>query len=146
MVVYIAIIAFLVMLGVRRIRTIEKTAQDKVVKGSQKGLWGMIGFMMFTALIDPTFVAVLALSGRQNIVLAFISNFIWIILSQLPLFLLTLAVLTNKHQKFTERFNQFTAKNRQLVRHIVTGLVFLASFILCSDLVTYLITGTWLIE
>ncbi|MGT2912089.1 hypothetical protein ACVR1I_10330 [Streptococcus cameli] len=117
-----------------------------MIKESQKGLWGMIGFMLITALIDPTFIAVLALSGRQNIVLAFFSNFIWGILSQLPLLLLALAILTNKHQKFTEKFNQFTAKNRQLTRQMMTGLFFLVSLILCSDLATNLITGSWLIE
>ncbi|MGT2948901.1 hypothetical protein [Streptococcus devriesei] len=145
-VIYIFIIFFLVILGLKRLRAIEKIAQDKAAKGGKKGLWGMIGFMIMTALIDPTFIAVLALSGRQRLVLAFMSNLIWVVLSQLPLFLLTFTILTNKHLIFTKWFDKLVAKHRQLVRNMVTGLVFLATFVLCSDLITYLITGTWLIN
>lgn len=144
-VIYIFIISFLVILGLKRLRAIEKTAPDKAAKGGKKGLWGM-GFMIVTALIDPTFIAVLALSGQRHLVLAFMSNLIWVLLSQLPLFLLTLTILTNKHLAFTKWFNKLIAKHRQPVRNMVTGLVFLATFVLCSDLVAYLITGTWLID
>ncbi|WP_057491750.1 hypothetical protein [Streptococcus orisasini] len=145
-VIYIFTIFFLVILGLKRLRAIEKTAQDKAAKGGEKGLWGMIDIMIVTALIDPTFIAVLALSGRQHLILAFMSNLIWVVLSQLPLFLLTLTILTNKHLAFTKWFNKLVAKHRQPVRNMVTGLVFLATFVLCSDLITYLITGTWLIN
>lgn len=113
---------------------------------SSKGLWFGAVFMIFTAVTDPSFLAVLALSGHKgNIILSFLYSFIWTILSQAPLFLLMVAILFNQHVRFVTKFNQMREKYQHLIHNFLTGLIYLIALVFVADLLSFLSTGQWLL-
>lgn len=120
--------------------------EEKEDKASGKGIYAAAAFLVFTAVTDPTFIAVLALSGRQNHLLwEIIYSLIWTLISQGPLFLLIVAVIFNKHDKFIKRFNNFYNRHKPLLGHCLTGLIFLGAAAFALDLMIFWLTGTWLI-
>lgn len=129
--------------GIRRVLAKEEKEEDGK---SGKGIYAAAAFMVFSALIDPTFIAVLALAGHShNTAAALGYNFLWILLSQAPLFLLTASVSLNAHQKFISKFNSIYNRYKTRITHAITALIFLMALVFLIDLLYYLLGGIWLL-
>ncbi|BAQ23605.1 uncharacterized protein SRT_03440 [Streptococcus troglodytae] len=135
--IYVVLIAALIAWGVKRLLTVEELNSQSSQK-SNKGIYAAAIFMIYTAIVDPTFLAVLALSGQvNNALLSLLCNLIWVLISQSPLFLLILAVMSNKHHLFIDKFNAFYDRCRQPIKCGITGLIFLSALVLLIDLSFY---------
>ncbi|MFN8648910.1 hypothetical protein [Streptococcus sp.] len=143
--IYLALILILTSWGIKRLSAKEQKEKEKDQKSS-KGVYGAAAFMIFTALTDPTFLAVLALSGQVNhLLLSVLYNLLWVFISQAPLFLLLLAIVFNKHHMFIDKFNTYYEKYKRPINCAVTGLIFFTVFIFVADLIVYWFSGTWLL-
>ena len=143
--IYLALILILTSWGIKRLSAKEQKEKEKDQESS-KGVYGAAAFMIFTALTDPTFLAVLALSGQVNhLLLSVLYNLLWVFISQAPLFLLLLAIMFNKHHVFIHKFNTYYKKYKQSINCTVTGLIFFSVFIFVADLIVYWFSGTWLL-
>ncbi|KXU04908.1 hypothetical protein SORDD24_01019 [Streptococcus oralis] len=122
-----------------------KEEKEKDLLGG-KGLLAASGFMIFTAITDPTFIAVLGLSGQINIfLLSIVYSLLWTLISQAPLFLLVGAVYLGKHQLFIDKFNQIYLRYKNQIACMITGLLFLLAFVFTVDLICFWMTEVWLI-
>ena len=143
--IYLALILILTSWGIKRLSAKEQKEKEKDQESS-KGVYGAAAFMIFTALTDPTFLAVLALSGQVNhLLLSVLYNLLWVFISQAPLFLLLLAIVFNKHHMFIDKFNTYYEKYKRPINCAVTGLIFFTVFIFVADLIVYWFSGTWLL-
>lgn len=141
----LAFILILTVWGIKRLLVKEQTEKESGQESS-KDVYGAAAFMIFTALTDPTFLAVLALSGQVNhLLLSVLYNLLWVFISQAPLFLLLLAIVFNKHHVFIHKFNIYYKKYKQSINCTVTGLIFFSVFIFVADLIVYWFSGTWLL-
>lgn len=143
--IYLVLIAVLMTWGVKRLLAVEDLDSQNSQKNS-KGIYAAAVFMIYTAIVDPTFLAVLALSGQvNNTFLSLLYNLLWVLISQSPLFLLILAVMCNKHHVFISKFNAFYKRYRQPIRYGVTGIIFLSAIILIVDLSSYCFLDSWIL-
>lgn len=143
--IYLVLIAVLIAWGIKRLLAIEDLGNQNSQKNS-KGIYAAALFMISTAIMDPTFLAVLALSGQvNNTLLSLLYNLLWVLISQSPLFLLILAVMCNKHHVFIGKFNTFYKRYRQPIRCGITGMIFLSAIILITDLSSYCFLDSWLL-
>ncbi|MFC3932977.1 hypothetical protein ACVR0S_08695 [Streptococcus dentapri] len=141
----LALILILTVWGMKRLSTEEQKENESGQKNS-RGVYAAAVFMMFTALTDPTFLAVLALSGQvNNLLLSILYNLLWVFISQAPLFLLLLAIVFNKHHVFIDKFNTYYKKYKKPINYAVTGLIFLAALVFVADLIVYWFSGAWLL-
>lgn len=141
----LALILILTVWGIKRLLAKEQTEKETGQKSS-KDVYAAAAFMIFTALTDPTFLAVLALSGQvNNLFLSILYNLLWVFISQAPLFLFLLAIVFNKHHVFIDKFNTYYEKYKKPINYAVTGLIFLAALVFVADLAVYWLSGTWLL-
>lgn len=143
----VAILLF-VWAGVRIVRTVKK---QKVTKEPKSGFFRRslvaVGVLYaISAFIDPSFLALIALSSRgDSLVIIVLTQLIWILVSQSPLFALSIAVALGVHEKFVDWFNRVREKYRTIITTIITGLIVLFGTLITADLVVFLITGQWLL-
>ena len=100
------LIAALLAWGIKRLLTVEKLNSQNSQK-SRKGIYATAIFMIYTAIVEPTFLAVLALSGQvNNIPLSLLYKLIWV-LKPKPALLVDFGFMCNKHHLFIDKFNAF---------------------------------------
>ncbi|HFI0424887.1 TPA: hypothetical protein ACGOWZ_001477 [Streptococcus suis] len=140
----IVLIALLIYWGIRRDN--QKEYKEKQSEKKATSIWAGVVFMVFTAPTDPSFLAVLAISGHRNhFLLSLLYSTIWVLLSQAPLFLLTIAVIFNQHEKFVLEFTAFMDKYRPILNRGLTGLIYILAGVFTLDLALYLLAGSWLL-
>jgi hypothetical protein len=116
--------------------TVEKLNSQNSQK-SRKGIYATAIFMIYTAIVEPTFLAVLALSGQvNNIPLSLLYKLIWV-LKPKPALLVDFGFMSNKHHLFIDKFNAFYDRYRQPIKCGITGLIFLSALVLLIDLSFY---------
>ncbi len=103
------------------------------------------------AISDPSFWALVALAAQNNnliiVILAFI---IWMIVGQLPLYVLTIALVFNKYQKVMDYFNEKIKNNikideiKKLFKIFLSIMIIMASMYFILDSLSYFINGIWL--
>lgn len=63
------------------------------------------GVFALSALTDPSFLAVIALAGHNGNILSIVfMHVLWVLVSQAPLFVLAIAVMSSKHERVTTWF------------------------------------------
>lgn len=140
-----AIIAVLLFFAIKRLVKKDKEEKEEKASGG-KGLLAGAAFMVFTAITDPTFVALMGLSGQvNNLALSILYSLLWTLISQAPLFLLIGAVLLGKHQIFIDKFNQLYSRYKAKIDTAITGLLFILALVFIVDLIYFWTTGIWLI-
>ncbi|HFI0120230.1 TPA: hypothetical protein ACGOWV_001073 [Streptococcus suis] len=140
----IVLIALLIYWGIRRDN--QKEYKEKQSEKKATSIWAGVIFMIVSALTDPSFLAVLAISGYGNqLLLSLLYCTVWVLLSQAPLFLLTIAVIFNQHERFVLTFNAFVDKYRPKLHRGLTILIYVLAGVFTLDLALYLITGNWLL-
>ncbi len=103
------------------------------------GLWGV------AAATDPTFYAAALLAGRHDLVVMLLGITLWYAVSQLPLHVLTGAVVAGKHRRATEWIGTTTRRWSAPVRRTITGLAFAGAVLLVADVTVFVVTGAFLI-
>ena len=117
----------------------------------KKGLFTVGLFFSITALTDPSFLALVTLSGHSsNMIEVVLANSVWILISQSPIFILSVAVMFNKHEQIIQ-YVQDKLKNSPKIAKIKKCLsVALSVIILLAGLLTlvegiyFCVTGVWL--
>ena len=82
-----------------------------------KGMFLLGVIFAFAALLDPSFMALLAIATQNdNIFLIALANATWILICQFPVFVLTVAVAFNKHEAVIAYFQNMLNKNNRKER------------------------------
>ncbi len=120
-------------------------------KYMKNGLFFVGLFFAVSQLADPSFLALVTLSAQSNNLTSIIvANIVWVLISQLPMFILFIPILLNKHEKFINYFNnKIMTSNRvekiKLFLYSLLSLIILVAAILSlTESIYYLITNTWL--
>ena len=140
-----ALVVALVLWGVYRLRHPEH--HEKKAEKTPTALLPALLFLLFTPLMDPSFVGMLALSAqRSGLLQTVLDAFLWTLISQSPLFLLTGAVMFGVHEKAVQMIQDFRTRHQHRIHAAVTILIFLAAALFLVDLAVYWISGVWLMQ
>ena len=132
----------------------ESKAKQKdsfFIKYIKKGLFIVALIFAIMSFTDPSFIALITLSSSDNILNIVLANIIWILISQAPVFILTIAVILNKHEKIiTYLRNKFSnnpniEKVRNVLSHLLSIVILFVSSIILLEATYYLFTNKWLI-
>ena len=129
----------------------EKKAESFLSRYIKKGLFLVGAFFAATALTDPSFIAIITLSGHNmHFAEVLLANTVWILISQSPVFILTAAVFLGKQERIIA-FVQNKFKESRLVKRIriaapklLTAVILIAALVLLADALSYCTTGAWL--
>lgn len=129
----------------------EKKEESFLAKYIKKGLFAVGVFFAVTALTDPSFIAVITLSGHNmHFAEVLVANALWILISQSPIFILTIAVLLGKHESvivFVQnklKESRFVEKVKKVFPKLLTAIILIAALVLLADVISYCTTGNWL--
>lgn len=122
------------------------------VKFIKKGMFLVaILFTLLWSVPDPSFWGVIAIAVQNNnIIMQILAYIIWMVVSQLPMYILTIAIIFNKHEKVikwsNERFknNKKIEKIKKILQILVSIIILITSIYFISDSVYYFVKGTWL--
>lgn len=99
------------------------------------------------AILDPTFVALVVLAGRHGSLLdAGIAHLLWILISQMPLVIVLVTIVSGRHRTIIERLQSWWERARPVTSGIITAAVLLAGGLLLVDAGWWFVTGAFLIE
>lgn len=108
------------------------------------GLLGA-GFAL-TAALDPTYVALVVLAGRDgSLPTAATAHVVWVLLSQLPLAVVAVAVLRGRHEGAVAWFQRALVRWRPLLTATGTAALVLAGGVLALDALWWFTTGGFLV-
>lgn len=97
-----------------------------------------------TAPIDPTFIALSVLVGQTEHLLTIVAaHTTWILISQLPLTILTVAIMMNRHHAVMKRIQSMWDRIRPYFSHGMTVLVSGAGAFLILEVGWWMTSGSW---
>ncbi len=98
------------------------------------------------AFTDPSFLAVIAITSReQSLLVVIIAHVVWLLVSQGLFFGLVVAIMCDKHQPLIAWFERVRAQYSTLIRLSITVVIILCGLILLADMATFLLSGHWLL-
>lgn len=110
------------------------------------GLTGVGALFALAAVLDPTFVAVVVLAGRDPVVAQVaVAHVLWILISQAPLVLLLVAVARGRHERAVAWFGGWWGRVQPTVRRVVTAALVLTGAVLVLDGCWWFATGDYLL-
>jgi cytochrome c biogenesis protein CcdA len=108
----------------------------------KKGLLGMGLLFATSSFIDPSFIALTAIAGQNgNVVLIILALSIWVLVSQIPLFLLSIAIATNCHVSFIKWFETLKTKYWNFFQYLLNGTLVITIVVLVFDVIYFLTTN-----
>jgi hypothetical protein len=108
-------------------------------------LWAGVMFAL-SAPLDPTFVGLVVLAGREEPAAAVASaQLIWIIVSQLPLVALIFAILLRRHARAVAWLQNLMPRARPVLGKVGTGALALVGLVLAVDAVWWFVAGRFLL-
>lgn len=108
-------------------------------------LWAGAAFAL-SAPLDPTFVGLVVLAGREQPPVAVASaHLVWILVSQLPLVALMGAVLLRRHARAVTWLQDLLPRARPVLGRVGTVTVGLAGAVLTVDAVWWFASGRFLL-
>ncbi len=117
----------------------------------KKGLFIVGVLFSISQLADPSFLALITLTAQSsNLIEKLFANIFWVLISQLPMFVLLLPILLNKHEKFINYFNNKIMTSSRIdkikkILYILLSLIILVVSILSlTEAIYYFLTDTWL--
>lgn len=130
----------------------EEKKESFFAKYLKKGMFIVGVLFAVLALTDPSFLALITLSGHsKNLVEVILANCTWITISQLPIFVLTIAIMLNKHEKIIAYFkakfsnNPKIEKMKTALSALLMGIILVSGVIMLLDSGCYLIKGYWML-
>lgn len=130
----------------------EKKKENIFIKFVKKGLF-IVGILFsLWAVSDPSFWGVVTLATQNNnLIIVTLAFIIWMIVGQLPLYILTIAIFFNKHEKIINWFDEKINNNKNKIEKIkkvlkilISIIILIASIYFILDSVFYFINGVWL--
>lgn len=95
---------------------------------------------VITAVLDPSFLALVAASGREGIFFDIIAaHLIWSFVGQIPLYVLTVAMVFRKEKIITEWFKRLWKRNGKKLAMIFTFLIGVFTVALLVDATIFFI-------
>ncbi len=129
----------------------EKKKESIFTRYIRKGLFFVGILFSVTAVLDPSFLALITLVGQsENIIYNLLANVSWILISQLPMFILLVAVIFNKHEKMIAYLKNkiATGKRVEMIKKILyitlSVVILVAGLYSLTEAVYYFITNNWL--
>lgn len=99
------------------------------------------------SVLDPTFMASISLAAQtDNLVTILVMHTVWIITSQIMLFVLFVAYLNGKHVKVIAYSRLQYAKHKSLLQNILYFAAIAVFVLLVADTISYAATGKYLIN
>lgn len=99
------------------------------------------------SILDPTFLASISLAAQTNdLITILVMHTVWIITSQIMLFVLFVAYLNGKHEKVIDYFRMQYKKHKNLLINILFVAAIAVFILLVSDTIYYLVYGQYLIN
>ena len=100
---------------------------------------------------DPSFFAAVTISAHtNNLITMILALSLWMVIGQLPLYILVVATMFNKHQKAITYYNEKIkgnakfAKVRKAFSYLLSILILLLSAYFILDSIFFFTTGKWL--
>lgn len=130
----------------------DEKKESFFVRYIKKGLF-LVGLIFaVTALTDPSFIGLVTLSGHStNISEIILANSVWILISQSPIFVLSIAVMFNKHEQTISYFkNKFSnsikiKKLKKILSAALSVIILIAGLLTLTEAIYYAITQKWII-
>jgi len=149
----LVVVGLLLVWLVRRVFYKKEEAQDFLKTYLDKGLMSVgIGFSI-GALTDPSFIALITLAGyNMNFIEIVLAHCVWILISQLPAFVLTIAVISGKYEQMNsfikERIEKYRwiKKIKNILPKLLTVIILIIALLLTADSVGYFLVGKRLIS
>lgn len=124
--------------GVRIVRG-SAVSEPRAIRTSPAGV--VAGGVLFvgTAATDPTFAALVVLAGRDGSVVGpTVANAAWTLVSQVPLFLVVLAVVLGRHRAAVATLRRLRGQWAPRVRALVTAVLGLGALLLLTDVLSWI--------
>ncbi|MEV7429011.1 hypothetical protein AB0N29_05275 [Nocardioides sp. NPDC092400] len=94
-----------------------------------------------SAPLDPTFVGLVVLAGREESVLAAgLANLTWIVVSQLPLVALAVAVVLRRHYGAVARLREIVPRARPFLARLGTAALAAVGLVMAADACWWFLT------
>ena len=143
------VVAF-VLLGWAALRLRQPAARPKRPRPrrntGEAGLVGVAVLFAASAVIDPTFVGLVVVPGRDEPVAGVVlAHTLWITVSQLPLIVLTVAVALGAHERLVATVGRLWTRIAPAARIALTVTLVLVGLLVAADALKQLITGRFLI-
>lgn len=134
--------------GIRRI--LHPAGDASTPRDREPNAYALLGLGVvygLSAVLDPTFVALVVLAGRDGTLLeAGLAHLLWILISQAPMVIVIVAIAMGKHEPVISWFQSWWQRMRPIMAHIGTGLALLAGFVLLVDAGWWFVTDEFLIQ
>ena len=143
------LLAGLVMWAVKRLSFTPKPHNNKTKASSwlKRGLIVTALLFVISTLLDPSYLGLIGVAGHNgNLTVIITSHTIWILVSQITLFIAAIAVLLDRHKPLALWAKRFYDKHRRTISIVLTGTILIAAAFIAIDLSAYLFTGSWLSE
>jgi hypothetical protein len=99
------------------------------------------------SVFDPTFLAAISLAAQTNNLATIVAmHTIWIITSQIMLFVLFIAYLNGKHEKVITYSREQYTKHKSLLQNVLYVAAIGVIIVLIADSISYLVSGNYLIN
>lgn len=130
-------------------RLAGRTVRAPKPRRMQAGTVGLVttgALFAASAVLDPTFVALTVLAGREPSTAAVVTaQLLWAFISQAPLVFLLVAIVRGGHQAAVQRFTRWWDRLRPVLRWIVTIALLVVGLTLIIDAVWWFVTGHFLL-
>ena len=132
----------------KRVQGKEDRTESLVERFLSKGLLAAGILHSLWAITDPPFWGVVAVASQNDSVIVDVAAFaLFTIVSQLPLYVLTVAVALGKHEpviRYIESKMTEDSKLKRALRTALTVLILIAGISFIADGVCFFATGNWL--
>lgn len=98
------------------------------------------------AILDPTFVSLVVIAGRNGTFLSVVfAHSVWVLVSQSPLVLIVLAIAAGKHDRAVAWFQSRWEEIRPSIGRLITGALLSIGALLLLDAGWWFATGKFLL-
>lgn len=109
-------------------------------------LFGAGALFALAAVLDPTFVSIVVIAGRDGGLMPVLAaHVVWALVSQLPLLLILVMMASRKHGAAVEWFQDLWSKAVPYVRHLGTVALLAVGAFLLADAIAWWLTGRFLV-
>lgn len=136
----------LVWVGVRLRR--PQARPPRPAKRGRTGTGLLAAGLLFAASapLDPTFVGLVVLAGRdESAVSVGLAHLLWITVSQLPLVVLAVAILLRRHDRAVAWLRDVTPRVRPTLARLGTAALAVAGLVMAVDVGWWVATGHFLL-
>lgn len=115
---------------------------QRIQKSLGKGLVFAAILFVFSAVLDPAFLALIAASGREGVLIdIIIAHLVWSFVGQIPLYALAIAMIFKKEEYITAWFKKVWKKYQSTLTNGVTLLIGIVALAIIFDVTKFFIVG-----